>query len=156
MADDLIYPVLESMVIKAFEGLDPIPGRMIVAPGLEVAWDDCCDGQVWTRLIQLLPMVQQGAPGCGVVGWQATIGLGIVRCVATVNDSGQAPSAGQITADASQMTSDIDVLREVITCNTFQPLERLVPTGWVPLGPLGGCAGGEWTMTGTLLQPACS
>ena len=155
---DLIFPVLHGLLGHAEGALDPAPGRSLVQVGQEVAWDDCCDGQVWTRLISITPMEGGGrAPNalCGVTAWQATIGVGTIRCVSVVDDRGVAPLASMITGEAEQMALDLQALQQVILCTlgTLPNVHRVTVGNWTPLGPLGGCAGGEWTVD--VILPAC-
>jgi hypothetical protein len=129
----------------ATEALDPPVGRSFIAPGLEVAWDDCCDGQVWVRLLQLIPLDQfntRKASGhnCAVDVWEITAAVGVVRCVHSLNDDGQAPPPDAITLDGVQMAEDMQALMGAIQC-CIQPGSFV---RWNPTGPSGGCAGGEW------------
>jgi hypothetical protein len=155
VAVNLVQPHLDYALACASTALaaNP-PGRAFVAPGQEVAWDDCCDGQLHVRLISLGPdnaLQTRKASGqpCGPEFWIATIGLGIVRCAHTVDDEGNAPTPGQISSDANDMTGDLTALLDAITC-CIRPTSI---TGWTPVGPLGGCHGGEWVYTVRI--PAC-
>lgn len=131
-------------------GLANLPGRSFVTAG-DVAWDDCCDGQLWVRLIHQIPAgtTTQSRPvrtNCGVSLWKTTIGVGIVRCAATVDDQGQAPAAGELTADAMGVCQDMLDLDVAIRC-CMADLAPLTMVRWDALGPQGGCVGGEWTVT---------
>jgi hypothetical protein len=88
---DLIGPLLEAALDCADLAIEPRAGRAALYPGAEVAWDDCCDGQVYARLISMTP---SGSPAtgarvvspCGVLIWAVTIGVGVIRCAAVVDD----------------------------------------------------------------------
>jgi hypothetical protein len=143
MATDLIGPVLATYVALAKDALEPEPGRVvIVAPGSTVAWDDCCDGQLWSRVVNVTPFV--GRPGasapCGVLYWTVRVALGVIRCAHSLNGDGTAPPAALISQDGEQMLDDLAALQQVILCHprTTSILQ------WNPLGPQGGCHGGEW------------
>lgn len=130
----------------AVESLDPPVGRAFVAPGLEVAWDDCCDGQVWVRLLQLAPVVSQqlrkanGRHQCAVDIWEVTAAIGVVRCVHSMKDDGTPPTPEEITADGLQMAEDMQNLMSAIQCC----VEPTTFVRWNSTGPAGGCSGGEW------------
>lgn len=155
MAADLIGPVLAEYVTNAVATLDPVPERVIVyQPGEEVAWDECCDGQLWGRVVSVDPgPIQPKANGlpCGIPWWSVTLGLGILRCVAVVNDKGTPPSAAKITEDGAQMLADLATLQEVVACTG----KTATVVSWTPLGPQGGCAGGEWVFTVRIMACGC-
>jgi hypothetical protein len=85
---------------------------------------------------------------CGIMGWEVTLALGIIRCVEVQNDNGVPPSGAAISADGYVMLDDLAAIQEAIICNenTYRP------GTWFPLGPQGGCAGGEWHFT-VRIQP---
>lgn len=143
--------IMSTLTGSADSALSPRPGRVIqVAPGEAVAWDDCCDGQLWARLVNLTPnegsspQRRQGADACAVPFFIATLELGIIRCAAVVNDQGVAPSAMQITADGMQGLADMAQLLAVLRCSPYE-IRQL--GNWTPRGPEGGCHGGFWTFT---------
>lgn len=124
------------------------PGRTIVAPGASVAWDDCCAGQLWVRVISVAPLYSgtTNSVKCPT-GYDLTLGVGIIRCVETVDDRGRAPSASRISADGNRGLRDMRELADVL--QDYQHRDALSTRlgSWTPAGPDGGCAGGEWTMT---------
>lgn len=132
--------------------------RHVIQPGEEVAWDDCCDGQLAVRLISVNP-APQGAPGarpCPPAGWNVTLGVSMVRCVASLKDDGEPPSAEEITQDGIDVVGDMTLIQIAIDCVTrARPeVQRLELLGWTPLGPAGGCAGGEWRLH--MFVPSCA
>lgn len=159
---DLIGPVLEQALDVAVAALDPPPARACLYPGAEVAWDDCDCGQAWVRLVLVEPWFGDGnrqrvsAYGpCGPLKWAVTLGVGVLRCAATVDDSGHAPEPSVLTSETLAMTRDMTDLSKAITCDfpTVRGLDRVQVTRWEPLGPDGLCAGGEWIVTA--LVDAC-
>jgi hypothetical protein len=123
----------------------------------QVAWDECCDGQLWGRVVTITPhqTTQQGRgavsmPPCGVDYLIATVAIGLIRCAASISDSGKSPSAGRLTADGYQQLDDMTAIERVILCDP----RTLNVQSWNPLGPEGGCVGGEWTFT--IALGACS
>jgi hypothetical protein len=155
MSLDLIGPMMSAMLSHAASSLSPPVERAVLAPGGAVAWDDCCDGQVWVRLISIGPATGRRTSSftailpCGVTLWTVEVGIGVLRCAATLDDSGHAPSPAALTADTLQMTQDQANLSMAIQCEMtqLQEVEKLSPVSWLPLGPDGGCVGGEWRVT---------
>lgn len=146
---DLLTPLLLDLLGQADEALkapdhpsEP-PARVLLMPGADVVHDDCCDGQLWARVIEVLPHYSTPGRGknCGVDYWTATIGLGIVRCAATLDSRGNPPSAENMSADTVLQNLDAHLLSGVFAC--FSHVTRV--TRWRPVGPRGGCVGGEWT-----------
>lgn len=143
-----VKTALTTAAFNAAEVLTPTPKRVVlVAPGALVAFDDCCDGQVWARLDNIAPTQgsnpanRSGMHGCSVPHFLATMELGVTRCAHTVSDRGKAPSAAQITSDGEQSIDDMAALLGVLRC---LPDIRAV-VSWTPQGPEGGCHGGFWT-----------
>jgi hypothetical protein len=160
MAVDLIGPVLTSYVDQAALAVSPGVAKLIhVNPGALVPWDDCCGGQIAARVISVGPQIGQQSAGtmlpCGVLAWIATVGLGIIRCVAVVREDGQGkvqiPDGPTMDADGQQMLNDMAALQQVVLCH---PATRSIQ-GWTPVGAEGGCAGGEWVFTTRVASCAC-
>ena len=156
---DGLPALLDGVLTAADDALDPAAGRVLVAPGAEVAWDACCEGsgQLWVRVVSVtdagaVQPVRVLADGtrCALPGWVVTVGVGVLRCSPVVDDRGRAPSADALTENASQLLADMDALAGVIVCAGLQGWSDLL---WTPLGPEGGCAGGEWTFDVRL--PSC-
>lgn len=148
---DSLGPRLERVLTAAETALTecsrPV-GLVHLAPGAQVAWDNCCEdgGQLWVRVIEVYPSgrpfpARDSEQQCGLTTIAARVGLGAIRCAHVVGDNGIAPSAAQMTSDALGATADMSVLLGVLECEVEKPykIDR-----WRPLGPQGGCAGGEW------------
>lgn len=141
---------LAALTTRAADALTPVPRRkVLIAPGQLVAHDDCCKGQVWARLVSLAPIAtndpgrRPGMDACAVPHFLLTGELGIIRCAATQDNSGKAPSARQVTEDGEQSLEDMSGLLGVLRCTKGL---RSLGT-WSPTGPEGGCHGGFWTFT---------
>lgn len=155
VATDRIGPVLREYVEAAAAALQP--ERVIYTqPGVEVAWDEACGGQLAGRVVALVPHVSQprGAAGvgCGVDYWTATLAMSMIRCIAVLDDDGTAPTPAAITADGQAMLADLAALEQVILCN---PRTTAV-LNWQPQGPDGGYAGGEWIFAVRIPTCGCS
>jgi hypothetical protein len=147
VADDPVGVLLGEVLACAEAALSVPVGRAFVAPGREVAWDDCCDGQLWVRLVGTVPAGTSNQQGvCGVVLWSATLALGVVRCAATVNDQGVVPAPAALTTDALAVLTDRWELEMAVRCCVvgLRSAQRVVLLRWEPAGPQGGCVGGEW------------
>lgn len=131
-------------------------GRQFLAVGASATWDQCdCDGQLWVRVSNLVPSGRPwpqplpAASPCTPEVRAVTMHLGVIRCIATVNDRGQPPTALEVTNDGINALTDAACLYDFLTA--LEPptvgLGMLRVDGWQPLGPMGGCAGGEWTIT---------
>jgi hypothetical protein len=157
---EVLGPMLDQLLTCAEAAIDPV-GRAFIATG-QVSWDDCCGGQLWVRLVSLESLAPNfaklGATSlhpCGLE-WTATVGIGVLRCSSIVNDSGQLAPADTFTAEALQVLADEAAICQAIYCCEVLPLNRYDITRWDPLGPEGGCVGGEWTMTMQVNNYGCS
>ncbi|QGJ88887.1 hypothetical protein PBI_TEAMOCIL_33 [Microbacterium phage Teamocil] len=133
--------------------LTPAPGKLFVQPGAEVAWDqEKCEGQAWSRIVSLTPVIgTRKANGVACVEWwDVTFAVGVLRCVANVNNRGKVPTAEQITADGHEFADDLVTLLTAIECDQYV---RQIVTA-VPLGPQGNAAGSEVQFI-VRLQPCC-
>jgi hypothetical protein len=150
-----INGLLDHYLAVAVAALDPTPGKVFVQPGGEVAWDQCdCDGQAWSRLLEVAPVVgstkANGMP-CGILYWNLQMAVGVLRCVAVVNDRGVAPAAAKITADGHKFGADAANLLQAVVCDP----QTVAIVGVTPLGPLGGCAGSEVLFSVRVQACAC-
>lgn len=128
----------------AYNGLTVKPGRSVVVAGNNVAWDDCCDGQLSVRVVTVTP-IYKGSPmnGCPV-GTEMVLGVGIVRCISTLDDRGMPPTEAEMMEDGSVMLRDMRELGNALQCVTVPGALASWMGEWTPLGAMGGCAGGEW------------
>lgn len=139
-------------VSDAVDTLEEKPGRVIhIAPGAQVADDDCCDGQLSSRIVNITPnqprdrqaQLAAGASLCGIPFYIVTIELAIRRCAAVMDDDGTAPLPGVLEAEGLVGIGDMAALLQAISCNKAT---RSIGQ-WIPYGPQGGCSGGAWTFT---------
>lgn len=139
--------VLEHVLDACRDALSVAPGRSVIAAGYGVAWDDCCDGQLSVRVIRTTPLYK-GNPinGCPV-GFEHLLSVSLVRCVATMNDRGQAPTEDEMTADGRAMIRDMNELANILQCMSIPKTLGSWLGPFRTVGPQGGCAGGEWDFT---------
>lgn len=120
--------------------LNPAPGAAVLWPGNEVAWDVPDGGLLYVRVTSQVARVQASC----ITGTQAVLGLGCLRCVDAMGNDGSAPKPASRTADAEQILLDSAALLDVVA---ELPRElNVTAASWVPLGPEGGAAGGEWSV----------
>ena len=140
---------VQGLLAAVYGGLSVKPAASIVAPGSEVAWDECCDGQLWIRVSGQEPALSSRAgaadPNCRLLGWYVTLGVGIIRCVASLDSRGSPPTPTAITEDGLTSIRDSVEIRTALVCADTSL--RLTVLQWSPLGPAGGCAGGEWLVS---------
>lgn len=133
-------------------------GVQFLAPGEQVAWDNCCEdngvgGQLWVRCISVSPGWPKNdtEQKCGVRLATATLGVGVVRCAHTLDDQGNPPTGEEMTSDAVKLMEDMeDMFSGIVTNYEWHHNVGM----YTPVGPDGGCAGGEWTVA-VRIQP-CS
>lgn len=145
---DVVAPLLESLLTEVQSRLPeetPV-GTISLTPGSTVAWDDCCAGQVWVRVLSITPVAS--APACGIDSLRVEAAVGIVRCWQGLDDSGRPPTADEMTADAQQMLGDADLLlKSLLSWSPPTGARRPLLGRGTPLGPEGYCGGFEWNFT---------
>ncbi|MBE3130028.1 MAG: hypothetical protein IMZ54_04815 [Acidobacteria bacterium] len=133
------------------EECGPELALVFLNPGIDVAWDVCCGGQLWIRVVRMhpvnpLPSKAFPSSACGYpLGVQ--IAIGVIRCQTGLEilDTPEPKPAQfdtfgtQLTGDAEQMLLDMAAIYRVL-CEAGIMIDQ-----WNPLGPKGGCYGGEWT-----------
>lgn len=160
---DLIWPQalgLLACLDGAMGRYAAMPCRSFVAPGGPPAWDVCCEcdatheGQAWVQIGDVaptdnFPTPQTGAMICPPAEWAVSLTVAILRCAHSVNDSGEPPSAAQMTGDAEKVQRDRAIIDEAIRCCFLADAEGGTYSigAWTPLGPIGGCVGGQQTLT---------
>jgi hypothetical protein len=151
MAQDWLGPLLSSMLECAETHLTVPVGRSTIMPGASVVWDDCCEGQLWVQLkgitATVLSTTASGEP-C-VQFYQHQIGIGVIRCAYVVDDSGVIPTPAEMASDAFKTFRDrADLIEAVVCCITdMEQVDSLRISSWTPLGPRGGCVGGELALS---------
>lgn len=146
--------------------LVPQPCRVVLSPGLNVAWDSCgasgdgecgCgggkEGQLWANITTMETVPDAG--NCERIIWTADVG--IVRCAATLDDDGNPPEVEAEEHDAWQQAADADRIRYAIRCceSRSDAIRDVELVTWTALGPDGGCVGGAWTIRGILDECGC-
>lgn len=139
--------------------------RSFLAPGGPPAWDFCCDcgrgdGQAWVQIASLGPT--QAFPATFQAGMRTLpqefvleMNIGILRCAAVLDDQGRPPSSNRLTQDALKVQRDRAIVAEAIRCCFLEDADPGTFTvgSWTPLGPQGGCVGGQTNIR--IAAPAC-
>lgn len=151
---------MEEFIVAKFQDLlDDIlprltkkPGRVIaVVPGNQIAWDDCCQGQLTCRLVSMTPVLAEGSSmaQCGIKYWQAIGEVALLRCSQALDDRGNAPKPSIVRTEGVEGLSDSDVLLKSIGDQNW--ISSI--SSWMPLGPQGGCKGIQIQFNFNLDQP---
>jgi hypothetical protein len=163
MTVNLYQTVMTTLLDCAAQGLtdhDAPVESVFIAPGGPPAWDNCCEdgGQLYVRLVQSFPTSGPGSapfpgqdtrPRCHPVLMAARLGVGVLRCSqAFATEEGAPPSDATKTTEGTRTSMDASILLEAILCCLTTALPNLpwVVDVWNPLGPNGGCVGGEWQL----------
>lgn len=154
MADEPLGPILLEILTCAQENLTNPVALVTITPGNTVAWDDCCEGELWARVVSVVGASSMSNPRlqpCAAT-WQVRFEVGVIRCAHVVDDAGNIPTAAQMTADALATYQDrADLTYALMCCVPGIPgIQDLQVGDWLPQGPEGGCVGGTLTSTFTL------
>ena len=150
-APSVVHSTALALLKGGAAALSNAVSQAYVAPGAEVAWDECCAGHLYVRTVSVSPVFgPRAADGeaCSVRCWAVTYALGTLRCVEVVDDRGRGPRPLDLTADASVLHQDMADLGQFLTAST-----NASDMDWAALGPDGGCVSGEWTFTVRLSCP---
>ncbi|WP_116996399.1 hypothetical protein [Desertimonas flava] len=156
--------------IEALAGsIGGAPGYTLIAPG-DHAWDQCCQGAMWVRIVRIFPYASFPNPidaNVQVVhcpaGVAAELELVSLRCLPNPQQAASsARAAATDTPGAGKLPSTVDlegaatklhddgwrIVRHVVALlaqwRDTGTLSTMTP--WVPLGPEGGCVGGALTV----------
>jgi hypothetical protein len=164
MPDVTALPLAQALLACLCAALDDTVGGPVcsccLAPGPEPV--DCCacaagEGKAWVRVVRIFPTAARwplpalDPSACAAGGYGVELELGVVRCVATIDDDGNPPSCDQRNADTIKILEDAAAMRAAASC-CFPSTElgrqwRSLPGEWRAIEPQGGCAGGVMTVT---------
>jgi hypothetical protein len=141
----VLEEILDTVLIYADECLLPSWCRTGLVAGT-AAWDVCCDcgngsGQLWVRLAGWEPDANFEQPkpdGCDQPT-QLVVGVGSLRCVPTLDSTGNPPSSASEMAAAELIQWDAEAIRNAVMCG----IDERFWISWQPLDNQGGCGGGE-------------
>jgi len=141
---------LDKVMLELGASGRPLPAHVIyLVPGESVVWDNrCCEGQLSARLTTLAAHRTASVrpvtlTPCSIDYWTATLEVTLLRCAATIDNAGNAPSPGALLADGQSGLGDTGAMLRALTRVPF--IDDV--TSWTPQGPSGGCMGVTWTVT---------
>lgn len=154
-------PLMQSILSAAASDLtrENRPAARVELVAGQVAWDECCDGLLYLRIVSVYPsggnssnfpqmdFTQSGiAATCAIHMLAYQMALGVIRCSASVDSQGNAPTPAQVSADGAVQHADLSTLLSTLMCTvpSLQGVQTLKIDRYTPSGPAGGCAGGEW------------
>jgi hypothetical protein len=124
-----------------------------VVPGEQVAWDYCGEctsgacGMGYVRLGRVFPTTafpnEQGYGKCNTY-LAAQITVGALRCAPVASDTGELPNEQDMAEAWLAVVADMGAMHQAVRCCGFRDYYL---EGYTPLGPTGGCVGGEWMVT---------
>ena len=127
------------------------PAKTLVGHG-EVAWDECCAGFAYVRLVRLFPadgVVDAADQRRCRTGLAADMELAVLRCAPMPTETLDAiapPTAEEQTLAARVVAEDgiamMATLGALAAAWADVRYLDVVLGSWTPLGPTGGCMGG--------------
>lgn len=126
-----------------------------IFPGQQVAWDFCGEchtgacGMGYLQLARVFPSTQ--FPSQDVLARCRSplayqINVGSLRCLPVADQDGSLPDEGAILDAALAVNLDMAAAHYAIECCIDKTSEHMVGQ-YEPLGPMGGCVGGQWMLT---------
>jgi hypothetical protein len=155
--DDKWYTVCSAILTAAQNGLSVPATRYLITTG-QIAWDDCCAGQLAVSLTRVAPTesfpteavtLTGDSTDCAPPYELAEITVQIVRCAPQALNGQTAPSTDTLSKHARQNMIDANQIRHSVSV-ALCALKASVPNRFdyfvrsqLMLGPEGGCDGSE-------------
>lgn len=163
---DLLWPWLEILKDCVCLSLESSLGgpvcRCLFVAGQQAAWDNCCQGQAWIRVVSVFPSQNFPSPDggrfrCDHSAMAAQLEIGVIRCAPTFDEQGNPPSVEAMEESFRVVHSDrARVMRAVKCCFQAESQCEEVNVGtWTPLGESGGCVGGVTNVTVSFSDCGC-
>jgi len=168
MVSDEVMPLVERLLgCLCTQLAGTLAGEACVCcpyPGAVAPMDFCCqcevdgrtaEGQAWVTVARIYPTTgsfptQQRGPvtACSMQMWAADLTMGVYRCAAGPDARGNPPGCNQVSGDLAKVLSDAAAMRSAALCCFASDEVSDVAVGeWMPVGPTGGCVGGQMTVT---------
>lgn len=158
--DTHALPIMDALVdclsVELARSPGGLPAFCGVVPGALVTMDYCgpgCPGMAWVRLDGDQPSSRFPNPGGSVSSatdpTALRLQMGVTRCVATSEATGEPPSAEEQAEDVRVQLGDYAAMRRAVLCcyGTGRQARPYVLGAYLPIGPQGGCGGGAMTVT---------
>lgn len=153
---DALWSTLERIRDCAFEGMSSTPAgapnRSCVVPG-EIVWDDCTCGMLavaWRVMGTgaVFPEINAETSQANCEARMMAVGVTVasLRCAASPDTNGNAPTCVALEDDAFQQLSDSIAVRDMVTCCVRELHETFAIADFsigqtLPAGPEGACVG---------------
>ena len=121
-------------------------------PGAEVSWDYCGEcaggscGMAYARIMEAFQSSNFPNPEDSAAKCQSPLAVGLVvgalRCMPMAED-GSLPDPDAVMETSIGVIADMTAMLEAIACCD---MGEYALGQYTPLGPQGGCVGGEWTL----------
>lgn len=156
--DDTIYNLAMQVLGRATSGLATIcaiePIRVYVATG-NIAWDDCCDGQLSVNVTRIYGSSRFPADSaaemlqCALPMTAIEMSISMLRCVTAMDEDGNPPTPEVVTAQSRRTLGEARAIWRSVLCFLFENKDTFsaVVRGQNFLGPEGGFAGSELLIT---------
>lgn len=178
MADELVLPYAQRLLACLCAALEDTVGgapcQCCLRPGTAPPPADACcacdngQGQASVQLGPIFPVVAGKFPQRGVSGqlddctsyeWGAELIMTVYRCVSVADEEGF-PSCDELTADTIKIAEDARAMRLAALCCPWREGDlgdpvAMVLGDWRPLNPMGGCAGGQQSVTVLVGSECC-
>lgn len=154
-AQEVLDCVCEDLTAQSSCGC---PCRSFVTIGQPV-WDNCCDGQLAVIVDRIYVAGVYPASDAQPITCTSQIAgeftLQLIRCVPTMTEGGDPPTAAALSASAQNIYADMYIAyRSVICCLAQYKKQRLFTMRDArTIGPQGGCAGFEVKFSIQLIDP---
>lgn len=123
-----------------------------ILPGAVAVHDFAEGGQAWVRLVSSFPTDNfpnpSSQPRC-YMPQAYTVEVGIVRCAATTDGHGNAPTPAEQAYVAEVQMADMELMRRAIQCCVGKDYDYVLGN-YLPFGPAGIAVGGVWTFAAIL------
>lgn len=145
-----LYANLAAITNEIYKNLTKKPARVHLYNGQAAPIDESCAGQLWARVVSITPVLSTN--GCVVVHNEIIIEIGLARCVAVLDEQGEAPQPYEITHDTlGALTDTAEIAQTVQTlAPTLQEKDNTISDihieSWNPLPTLGGYGGITWNL----------
>lgn len=130
----------------------PDPQFVGIMPGRLVPHDYCgtagCGGMAYVRLVSTFPSVNGVTPNPTPLPNSPlafNVVVGIIRCAPQPSSRGIPPGVSDQFEAARLQTADMEVLYRTLECCLRD--QKGAVGSYTPIGPDGGCLGGEWGAT---------
>lgn len=124
-------------------------------PGNEVSWDycgECSGGQCgmgYVRVVSVFPSQQfpqqDPLPGACATPLVVELAVGALRCVPVMDSDGSLPDEAAFLETGLGVFADMAAIRNAVDCCDLGGRDVAIGA-YQPLGPRGGCVGGEWSV----------